>query len=309
MGRLAFLFPGQGSQYPGMGQVLYEQSASAKRVLDQAEKEKPGLLDVCFSGPMERLTETENAQPALFAVSLAAAEMAKELGLVPDVTAGFSLGEWTACAYSGMLGFEQAFSLVIKRGLWMQECALNNPGGMAAVLRLRAEELHDLLKEYKNVYPVNYNTQEQIVVAAKNDDLDQFLGFLKANGKRFIRLNVSGAFHSPLMKEASERIKAALDNEQMNVPALPVYSNLTALPYVFSEAKTTLAAQASSRVLWADTILNMAANGVDTFLELGPGRVLSGFVTKLLPEAQVYQADNPDSLCAAVHEIRGKYEF
>lgn len=305
MGQIAFLFPGQGSQYPGMGKALYEQSAAAKEVLDQAEKQKPGLLDVCFSGPMERLTETENAQPALFAVSLAAAKMAGELGLKPDAAAGFSLGEWTACAYSGMLDFERAFSLVLQRGLWMQECAVKNPGGMAAVLRLSAEELHHLLKDFENVYPVNYNTREQIVVAAKNDDLEQFLSFLKANGKRFVKLNVSGAFHSPLMKEASENLKAALDNEKLSEPLLPVYSNLTALPYVASEAKSTLAAQASSRVLWADTIMNMAARGVDTFLELGPGRVLSGFVAKLLPEAKVFQADSPDSLRAAADEMRG----
>lgn len=304
MGQLAFLFPGQGTQYPGMGQALYEQSKAARTILDQAEKQKPGLIDICFSGPMERLTETENAQPALFAVSLAAAKMAEELGLKPDVTAGFSLGEWTACAFSGMLGVDQALSLVLKRGSWMQECAKKHPGGMAAVLRISAGELHELLKGYENVYPVNYNTQEQTVIAAKNDDLDAFLGFLKANGKRFVKLNVSGAFHSPLMKEASAQLQAALDKENISEPALPVYSNLTALPYVFSEARSTLAKQASSRVLWADTILNMAKSGVDTFLELGPGKVLSGFVTKLLPEAKVFQADNPDSLRAAANEIR-----
>ena len=305
MGQLAFLFPGQGTQYPGMGQALYEQSEAAKKILDQAEKQKPGLIDVCFSGPMERLTETENAQPALFAVSLAAAKMAEELGLTPAAAAGFSLGEWTACAFSGMLEVDQALSLVIKRGSWMQECARKNPGGMAAVLRISAEELHELLKDFENVYPVNYNTLEQTVIAAKSEDLEEFLVFLKANEKRFVKLNVSGAFHSPLMKEASKRLQAALDIEIISEPSLPVYSNLTGLPYVSSDARSILAAQASNRVLWVDTILNMAKNGVDTFLELGPGKVLSGFVTKLLPAAKVFQADDPESLRAAANEIRG----
>lgn len=305
MGQLAFLFPGQGSQYPGMGRALYEQSAAARALLDKAEALKPGLLDTLFSGTMENLTLTENAQPALFAVSLAAAAMADEQGLTADVTAGFSLGEWSAITHAGVMGFEQAFALIQKRGQWMQQCAENSPGGMAAVLRMDKEELHSLLADFPEVYPVNYNTLEQTVVAAKNRELDQFLGFLKENGKRFVKLNVAGAFHSPLMTAATDKLASALKDEQLNTPRMPVYANLTALPYDEQSTKDTLAKQASGKVLWADTILNISKAGVDTFLELGPGRVLSGFISKLLPQARVFQADNPESLHAAITDIRG----
>ncbi len=306
MGQLAFLFPGQGSQYPGMGQALYEGSKAAKAILDQAEALMPGLLATCFSGDMDTLTRTENAQPALFIVSLAAAKMAEELGLKADAAAGFSLGEWTASVFSGMLNFQQAFALVQKRGQWMQACADRNPGGMAAVLRVSREELFDLLSHFPDVYPVNFNTQEQTVVAGRHECLDAFLCHLKEQGKRFIKLNVAGAFHSPYMQDASGKLLNALENEQLQAPRLPVYSNKTALPYTQEMAKETLAAQASSTVLWADTIHNMKNDGITTFLELGPGRVLTGFVSKLYPQAKVYQADKPETIVEAVNEIRGQ---
>lgn len=303
MGQLAFVFPGQGSQVPGMGKALYEGSPASKAVLDKAEALMPGLLSLCFEGPMEQLTQTRYAQPALFAVSLAAAAAAVEAGLKPQAVSGFSLGEWTAVQFAGMLDFDRAFHLVLKRGQWMQQCAQASPGGMAAVLRTGADELRAILKDFPDIYPVNFNTLEQIVVAGKHEQLDNFLSHMKENGKRCMKLNVSGAFHSPMMLEASDKLAQALQNEVLNQPRIPVFSNVTAQPYELINAKQTLAAQASTQVLWTDSVLNMVHSGIDTFLELGPGRVLSGLIAKIAPEAKVFQAEDPEGIQKAVQAI------
>ncbi len=303
MGQLAFVFPGQGSQYPGMGAALYQGSKAAKQVLDQAERLMPGLLDLCFAGPADKLTQTKYAQPALFAVSLAATAAAQEAGLTADAVAGFSLGEWTAVQTAGMLPFDEAFALVMKRGQWMQECAQKNPGGMAAVLRTSADELARILDSFPQVYPVNYNTQQQIVVAGAHEQLDGFLQHMKDSGKRCMKLNVSGAFHSPLMQNASELLLEALRGTNLQCPRIPVYSNVTAKPYELSQAKDILARQASTKVLWADSVRNMVQDGITTFVELGPGRVLSGLIAKIAPDATVYQAEDLDGIQKAVQAI------
>ena len=303
MGLITFLFPGQGSQQPGMGKALYDQSPAARALLDRAEALMPGLLAACFEGPMERLTRTDTAQPALFAVSLATAEAAKEAGLIPRAAAGFSLGEWSAVRFAGMLDFDSAFKLVMKRGQWMQECAQRSPGGMAAVLRLGRDELLSLLKEYPGVWPVNFNTPEQTVVAAREADLDSFLDAMKTQGVRCLRLNVSGAFHSPLMQEASRELAEALAVTDLQTPGMPVYSNVSGLPYDLADARQLLSKQASSPVKWTDTIKNLAAAGFDTFLELGPGRVLSGLVSKIVPGVRALQAEDVEGIHLAAGQI------
>ena len=306
MGGLAFVFPGQGTQQPGMGKTLYTESPAARALMDQAEQLMPGLVDLCFEGPMERLTQTDIAQPALFMIGLACAAAAKEAGITPTAAAGFSLGEWTACRFAGMLSFEQAFHLVQSRGQWMRQCAEKQPGGMAAVLRMDASVLHTVLLSFPLVYAVNFNAPDQTAVAAATDELDAFLVHMKQAGKRCVKLNVSGAFHSPLMQAATDKLMQALTGAEIAHPSLPVYSNLNAIPYEVDTAADTLAKQASRKVLWVDSIKNMAAAGIDTFLELGPGKVLSGLISKILPEAKVLQAEDMAGIQKAAAQIGGQ---
>jgi [acyl-carrier-protein] S-malonyltransferase len=302
---LAFVFPGQGAQKTGMGQALYNASPAARSVLDQAEHMMPGLLEICISGPLEALTRTETAQPALFAVETACAQAAKEAGLLPHALAGFSLGEWTACHVAGMLPFEEAFSLVMRRGEWMARCAEVSPGGMLAVLRPEGEALDELLKAHPRVSPANYNAPGQTVIAGPIPALDALEAQLKATGGRAMRLNVSGAFHTAAMKGAGEQLLAALNETRLAPPNIPVYSNLTALPYEPGSAARTLAAQAHNPVRWADTLRNMAGAGVTAYLELGPGTVLSGLIRKTLPDAAVFQAEDVPGIQKAA-EVLGR---
>jgi len=303
MGLLAFVFPGQGAQYVGMGFDLYSQSETAHEILNQAEGLMPGLLDLCFNQPSPRLTKTNIAQPAIFAVSYAAAAAAREAGLQPRASAGFSLGEWTAIADAGMLPFEAAFRLVQQRGRLMQACAEGQPGGMAAILRKSAEEVTALIQGYEGIHAVNFNAPDQVVVAGAHSALDRFLADMKTRGVRAMKLNVAGAFHSPYMAEAGRALETQLKHARFQEPAIPVYSNLNAQPYRREQAADTLARQVTSSVLWVDSIRNMADAGCDTFLELGPGKVLSGLIQKILPEARVLQAEDLAGIQAAARMI------
>lgn len=305
MGQLAFVFPGQGAQSPGMGKALYGESPAARAVLDRAEALRPGLLSLCFEGPMETLTLTENAQPALFVVSLAAAATAEENGLKPQALAGFSLGEWSAVTHAGMLPFETAFPLLLERGRLMQACAERAPGGMAAILRKTAPEVRELLTDFPSVYPVNYNAPDQVVVAAEHKELERFLAFLGGQGVRAMKLKVSGAFHSLLMLEAGQKLLPQLRGKVFRHPAVPVYSNLTARPYQEGQEAETLARQLCSPVRWEESVQALAAAGITDFLELGPGRVLSGLITKILPQARVHQADSLAGLINAKEAMGG----
>lgn len=305
MARLAIVFPGQGAQMPGMGQALYEASPEARILMDRAEERMPGLLAICFRGPMDRLTRTDIAQPALFMVEAALAEAARAAGLEAQAAAGFSLGEWPACWFAGLLGFEEAFGLVRKRGAFMQRCAEETPGGMAAVLRLSTHEVEDHLKGHPDIRAVNFNAPGQTVVAGPIKALEAYEQDLKARGLRSMRLNVAGAFHSPLMETASGQLAFALEGIRISAPIIPVYSNLTARPYTLASAGEWLSLQLAAPVRWEESIRNMAEEGVDTFLELGPGKVLSGLIGKILPEARVLQAEDPEGIRQAVERLGG----
>lgn len=305
MGEIAFVFAGQGSQYTGMGSTLSEVSPKAREVFETADKLRPGTSQQCFAAPMEELSITKNTQPSLFCVDLAAAKALEEAGITPHCVAGFSLGEIPAAAFSGMLSTEAAFSLVTKRGLLMQEAAEKTAGAMAAVLKLSNEEVEALCQKYTRVYPVNYNCPGQLVVAGDKAELEAFSQDVAEKKGRAKILNVSGGFHSPFMETAALGLREELKNYTLRQPTLPVYSNVTAMPYGENRA-ALLEQQVVSPVRWQQTIENMIAAGVDTFIEVGAGKTLSGLIKKINKEVRVFNVEDAESLNITIEELKSR---
>lgn len=283
MGKIAFVFSGQGDQHPGMGQDYYNESAAAHEVLDKLELIRQGTREQCFEGSAEVLGETINTQPCLFAVEAMIAAALKEAGIKADMAAGFSLGELSAVCYAGALSAEEMFGLVIKRAGLMQAAAGKTKAAMAAVLKLDAAKVKEICGEFEEVYPVNFNCPGQITVSGKAESMPDFKARVKAEGGRAIPLNVSGGFHSPFMSEAAEGFKAVLAEMPFKGFDIPVYANLNASPYgdTPGDVRTTLAAQISSPVQWEETIRRMIADGADTFIEIGPGETLTGMIKRI----------------------------
>lgn len=305
MGKIAFLFAGQGAQAPGMGQAFYETSPAAKKIFDAVEARRPGTLEQCFRGDAETLRRTANTQPCLFATDLACAMAAVEAGLAADCCAGFSLGELCAVAFAGILPLDDVIRLVIRRGEAMQACNDAHPGAMAAVLKLTAAQVEDICAELDGAYPVNYNSPGQTVVACAAELLPEIAARVKAAGGRCMPLKVGGSFHTPVMRPATEALAELLEDRTVGEPSVPVYANRTAGLYTAQSAKELLSRQASSPVRWQQTIEAMAAEGVDTFVEFGPGATLSGLVKRTLPGARAFSVSDPEGLEACLKEIKG----
>ncbi len=282
-GKIAFVFSGQGAQCPGMGKVLCETSKAAAAVFALADRIRPGTSQQCFHGTKEELNLTINTQPCLFSVDLAAARAVEELGIRADLTAGFSLGEIAALAFSGALEDESAFRLVCKRAEFMQEAAERNPGAMGAALGIDAEKLSKVLARFENAQAVNFNCPGQIVFAAKESDIDEIAAAVQENGGKFRRLAVSGAFHSRFMEDASRKMLEYLENVSVRPASVPVYANRTAEPYgeTEQEMKSLIAEQICSTVQWQSTIERMIRDGASVFIETGEGKVLSGLIRKI----------------------------
>ena len=280
MGKIAFVFSGQGAQRPGMGKELYEASAAAKEVFDKLDAIRPGTSEMCFSGSDEELMQTKNTQPCLFAVELAAAAAMREAGIEADMTAGFSLGEIAALTYSGAVSLEEGFKIVCRRGELMQAAAEEHPAAMAAVLKLPNEEVERICGELEQAYPVNYNCSGQVTCAAAKETIPALTEAVKAAGGRAVPLKVSGGFHSPFMESAAEEFAVALRECQLNEPSIPLYSNLTAEPYGDNPA-WLLSKQICSPVKWEKLVQNMIAAGADTFVELGAGSTLAGLINRI----------------------------
>ena len=303
MGQIAFLFSGQGAQTPGMGQSWIKHGGRAKAVFDMAETLRPGTCAECFEGDKETLSQTQNTQPCLFCVDLAAAEALREAGISPAAVAGFSLGEIPAAAFAGMLSPEKAFALVVERGLAMQACAQANPGSMAAVLGL-SDETVEAACEAHGSFPVNYNCPGQLVIAGETEALTATIAELKAVKGRVLPIGVSGAFHTPYMKGAKEALQDFLSKNPLRIPRLPLYANQTGKPYA-EPLEKQLCEQVANPVRWKETLFNMWQDGIRVFIEVGIGQTLCGLVKKTLPEATVLSVTDGESLQAALAELKG----
>ena len=301
MGKIAFVFSGQGAQKPGMGKSLYETSPAARTVLERLEALRPGLLTLCFEGPAEALNETINTQPALFAVELAAAAALRACGVRADMAAGFSLGELTALTDSGAADEETGFRLVCRRAALMQAEAEANPSGMAAVLKLADAQVEAVCTGLEGAYPVNYNCPGQVSVACKQESMAALSAAVKAAGGRALPLKVSGGFHSPYMARAAAAFGEAVRAETLREPAVPLYSDYTALPYAGDFAEL-LSRQICSPVRWQSLVQNMIAAGADTFIELGPGKTLCGLIGKINGSVRTLRVEDAESLEETVKE-------
>lgn len=306
MGKVAFVFSGQGAQYSGMGKSLYEASAAAKTVFETAEQIRPGTMQQCFEGALEEISITKNTQPCLFCVDLAAAEALREAGIEPDMVAGFSLGEVAAVTFAGIFTQAEGFSLVTKRGEAMQAAAEKVDSAMAAVLKLANEKVEELCRMHPGVFPVNYNCPGQLVVAGLKSSLGDFLSDVAANGGRAVPLNVSGGFHSPFMESASIRLAQVLSGMDVKAPQMPVYANYTAEPYGENDAKLLLEKQVSNPVRWQQTVERMIEAGVDTFVEVGAGKTLCGLIKKTNRTVKVYNVEDADTLAATLAALRAE---
>lgn len=301
MGKIAFVFSGQGAQKPGMGLSLYESAPAAREVFDRLEALRPGLQELCFRGEAEELGITKNTQPALFAVELAAAAALRAAGVEPSMDAGFSLGEITALTDSGAADAETGLHLVCRRAELMQADAEANPGGMAAVLKLTDEQVEAVCAGIEGAYPVNYNCPGQVSVACKKESLPELSAAVKAAGGRAVPLKVSGGFHSPYMARAAAAFGEAVRAETLREPALPLYSDYTALPYEGDFAEL-LSRQICNPVRWQSLMKNMIAAGADTFVELGPGKTLCGLINKIDPAVRTLHVEDAESLLETVKE-------
>ncbi|MCL2564173.1 MAG: ACP S-malonyltransferase [Oscillospiraceae bacterium] len=303
MGRIAFVFSGQGAQCAGMGKSLYEGSPAAKSLMDELERIRPGTLAQCFDGTEEELQDTKNTQPCIFAVSSMAAAALREQGLSPNVLAGFSLGEVTALTFGEAFSAADGFSLVVRRGELMAKAAADASGAMAAVMKLSASEVETLAANYSKVYPVNYNSPGQTVVAGDAEELTAFRAAVKEAGGRAIPLKVGGGFHSPYMASASTAFEEALSAFAIGRLQYPIYANLTAQPYDADNVAGTLVRQMVSPVRWQETVENMIADGVTTFIEVGPGKTLKTLITKCTDKAAAYHVEDMDSLHETIRAL------
>ena len=283
MGKTAFIFPGQGAQVCGMGQDFYEHTETGRKIFDQASELLGfSMPELCFE-KNDRLDITEYTQAAMVTVSVAMLKVMEERGFRPDVTAGLSLGEYCALAASGVMTPEDAILTVRRRGILMQEAVPAGIGGMSAVLGMNAEAIDQVVDPIDGVQVANYNCPGQIVISGRKAAVEEACEKLKAAGaKRAIMLNVSGPFHSGMLVGAGEKLGKVLENVEIHKPVIPYAANVTA-QYV-TEAqpvKDLLVKQVSSSVKWQQCVETMLADGVDTFIEIGPGKTLSGFMKKI----------------------------
>lgn len=314
MSKVAFVFPGQGSQTVGMCKAFYDQYPVAKRVFEEADEALGfSITKMCFEGPEDQLRLTYNTQPAILTASTACAAVLKEHGVSCDVAAGHSLGEYSALVNAGALAFADAVRIVRKRGQFMQEAVPVGEGSMAAVLGLESEQIVEICRSVEAesgeaVQAVNFNCPGQVVIAGAVGAVNKAIEALKAAGaKRAILLPVSAPFHSTLMQPASERLAEVLAPININDAVVPVVANVTAQEVTSgAQIKELLVKQAAMPVLWETSVRNMVAGGVDTFVEVGPGKVLTGFTKKIAKGLPALNVEDPESLEKTLVHLQGE---
>lgn len=327
MGKIAFVFSGQGDQYPGMGRELADKYPAAAKVYEICDSIRPGTSRQCFEGTDEELKETKNTQPCLFATELATAaaltsqiDPAAAVALIcpsgssavkagpseatavkacpsaatavksgPDAVAGFSLGEVAAAAFAGIFSLETGFRLVCRRGELMQQEADKFDTAMAAVVKLDEQQVRNLCDQFSGIYPVNFNCPGQITVSGLSSQMPGFFTKVKEAGGRALPLKVKGAFHSPFMEEAARSFREELSRAEIRPMTIPLYSNVTARLYD-GDVAGLLSRQIASPVQWEKIIRNMIADGFDTFIEIGPGRTLTNIIKKTDPSVRAVTA-------------------
>lgn len=304
MPRLAFVFPGQGAQYSGMGQELVVNYPEAAAVFDQADQISPyPISKLCFAGPAERLNSTEFAQPALLTASLAILAVVREQGLKPDLVAGLSLGEYTALVAAGSISFAEALPLVQERGRLMQEAVPRGKGAMAAVLGLEYELVADVCRQAGGIVDVaNLNCPGQLVISGEREAVTRAADILREKGGRVRLLDVSVPSHSRLMTCAAHKLQGHLEKMNWKTATPPVISNVTARTYRPEETGGLLVQQLYSPVQWEATIRYMAEK-VDCFIEIGPGTTLSGLIKRIVPGRLLGNVQDMKSLQKIIREV------
>jgi len=302
MGKIAFIFPGQGAQYIGMGKDIASQYGSSDSIFEEASEALGfDIKKMIFEGDEETLKITENTQPALLTTSVACMQPLLEAGIKPDVAAGLSIGEYAAHVAAGTFSFKDAVRVVRKRGKYMQEAVPPGVGTMAAIIGLDDKTVEECCSEASSegiVEPANYNCPGQIVISGEIKAVELAMKLCKEKGaKRTVVLNVSAPFHCSMLKSAGEKLALELEKTEFKDMSIPVVSNLDAR-YVTDKSlvKDILIKQVFSPVRWEESVREMINNGVDTFIEIGPGKVLSGFVKKISKDVAVFNVENIDSL-------------
>ena len=309
--KTAFVFPGQGSQYVGMGKDLWENFDQVKRLYEEASETLGyDVKELSFNGPQEELSKTFRTQPCILTASIAAYKVLSSQGVTAYVMAGHSLGEYSALVAAGVISFKDAVLLTEKRGMFMQEAVPEGQGLMAAIIGLDRQKVDDICLSVETGYvsPANYNSPGQIVIAGEKQAVEDAMKMAKhAGAKRALALAVSAPSHCTLMVEASNRLAELLNTLEIKNPEVPIVNNADAMFLTSAERiKTSLVNQLNSPLLWEDSVRNMVETGIDTFIEVGPGKVLSGLIKRIEASVKLYNVEDSASLKRTLEELKAK---